>query len=117
VRQDDRDIKGPLVVALAAESKPPEGGGKAGRLVVVGDADVVANQALDQLNNRSFALNAVSWLIEEERALGIQPKERTLAKLFLTQQQMTSLFVLLVLVLPALAVGAGFGVWWRRKRR
>ncbi len=117
VRKDDRDIKGPLVVALAAESKPPEGTGKAGRVVIVGDVDVLANQALDQLNNRSFALNAVSWLIEEERALGIQPKERTLTRLFLTQQQLTSLFVLLVLLLPALAVGAGFGVWWRRKRR
>lgn len=120
VRQDDRDIKGPLPLALAVERKAADAaekpGAKEGRLVVTGDVDVIANQTLDQLANRSFALNAVAWSLEENRALGIQPKVRTLTKLFLTQEKMTSLFVLLVLVLPALAVGAGIGVWWRRKR-
>ncbi len=134
VAQDDADRRGPLALFAAvqpAAPKPDEpapaaapatapaataGTPRGTRLVVGGDSDFAANVAVDQLMNRSLALNAVSWLLEEERALAIAPKERALAKLFLTDRQSSVLFALLVLVFPAVAIAAGVGVALRRRR-
>jgi ABC-type uncharacterized transport system involved in gliding motility auxiliary subunit len=101
-------------------ASPRQGGaasGPHGAMVVAGDVDLATNIAFDQLANRGFMLNAVAWLLEENRALAIPPKDRSLSKLFLTQRQASSLFVLLVGGLPALAVTAGLVVWSRRRKR
>ncbi len=120
VQRDAGDHRGPLTLAYAAEARPPKSDpnakGPFGRIVVTGDVDFASNLALDQLADRGFALNAFSWLLDENRALAIPPKDRSLAKLFLTQQQTNTLFVLLVIGFPGLAVAAGLAVWTRRRR-
>ncbi len=120
LKHDADDHRGPLTLAYAAEARPPKSDpnakGPFGRMVVTGDVDFASNLALDQLADRGFALNAVAWLIDENRALAIPPKDRSLAKLFLTQQQTNTLFVLLVIGFPGLAVAAGLAVWTRRRR-
>ncbi len=88
----------------------------AARLLVVGDADTFANAGIDQASNRAFALNAIGWLLADEGQLGIPPKERTLARLFLTEEQLWTLFAIVVIGLPGLGVGAGLLTWWLRRR-
>lgn len=109
VALDKNDLKGPLPLALAAERE------RGGRLLAVGDVDSFSNLAFDRLANGSFALNAADWLLDEGSALGLRPKDRRLARLFLTGPQLDALFATLVLLLPAMAVGAGLYVWARRR--
>lgn len=85
-------------------------------MIVVGDADMFSNAGIDQAANRGFALNAVTWLLAGEGQLGIPPRERTLARLFLTEEQLWTLFAIVVIGLPGLGVGAGLLTWWLRRR-
>ncbi|MBP7149163.1 MAG: GldG family protein [Acidobacteria bacterium] len=125
VAPDDSDHKGPLTLAYAAarsaaasakgDGAPAPANEPAGRVVVTGDVDMASNAVLDQLGNRGFVLNGISWLMEEERSLGIPPKDRMLSRLFLSVEQVRWLFVLTSLALPLAAVAVGLGVWWRRR--
>jgi ABC-type uncharacterized transport system involved in gliding motility auxiliary subunit len=126
--EDDREGPFPLVVEArrsrpgASSAAAPEGGegeGAAPReavLVLAGDADIVANAFFDNPGNRGFALNLVSYLVDEQQALGIPPKDRELARLFLRGSELMWLFPLVVLLLPALSVAAAVGLWTRRRR-
>ncbi len=141
-RRDEGDRKGPLLLAVAGEKtrlaspeeaipgngkgdeeKDDPGPGEEGtsappgaRLLVIGDADIFSNAGIDQASNRAFALNAIGWLLADEGQLGIPPKERTLARLFLTEEQLWTLFAIVVIGLPGLGIGAGLLTWWLRRR-
>lgn len=104
------DVPGAASVVVMAEV----GGGdrRAGRLVVVGDADFASDAYLDLLGNRDLALNAVSWLAGEPALGGERTKERPevlrpLSPLVLTTRQARTLFVAGVVVEPALVLLAG----------
>lgn len=118
VAQDASDTPGPFPLVAAAEHTSTGSSGKSpgGRLVVGSDVDLAANLAFDQLANRPFVLNIFSWLLEEDRSLGIPPKDRTLSRLFLTQQQLISVFLVTVVLLPLVTVAAGLLVWMKRRR-
>jgi len=91
--------------------------GKKARLVVVGDSDW-ASDALIQVGggNLMLALNSVHWLLSQESRIAIPPKTSVETHLNLTGSQANVLFLLFVVVLPALAVGAGVAVYLRRRR-
>lgn len=113
--KDGADKGGPLAVALAAA--PRTGSALKGRMVVIGCSSLADNAALDQVANRSLTLNSIAWLLEEDRALGIPSKDRALTKLVLDNNQIISLFVLLIVLLPLATIGAGIGVWLKRRGR
>ncbi|HEX9885067.1 MAG TPA: Gldg family protein [Longimicrobiales bacterium] len=61
---------------LAAAVLPEEGEG--GRLVVVGDADFIQGQFIqNNPQNLSFVANAVDWLAQDESLIEIRSKDRT----------------------------------------
>ncbi len=77
----DAGSLGPQILAVAVKPGPAAGdSAKAGggRLVVVGDADLLRSQFV-QANpqNLSFAANAVDWLAQDERLIEIRSKDRT----------------------------------------
>jgi hypothetical protein len=50
-------------LVAAVQLKPAQEGGKGGRALVVGDADVIADQTLAQsLANQQFLVDSVQWL-------------------------------------------------------
>jgi ABC-type uncharacterized transport system involved in gliding motility auxiliary subunit len=125
VALDDSDVPGPAVVAVAVE-KPPEaetgeaaagddaaGGGA--RLVVFGDSDFLTDIDLANAGNSVLALNAFNWLGAREALLGIPPREVEQVSLFLDQQQLRTILLLVLVVMPGAAILAGVLVW--RKRR
>lgn len=116
ITQDPVDQSGPLGLLLAAERKPNGAAGRAARLLVAGDADLAANLFYGSASNRDLWLNAAAWLLDEQQALGIAPKDRTLTRLFVTDEQRTQLMVVLVFGLPALTVATGLLIWWTRRR-
>ncbi|MCX6356628.1 MAG: GldG family protein [Candidatus Aureabacteria bacterium] len=116
---EGKDLKGPVTFGVAVEAAP----GKAGekplknmRLVVIGDADFVANAQVTNLSNASFFLNIVNWLTSREKLIAIGPKMPEQTRVRLNAAQMSSIFWSTLLGMPALGLILGVVVWWRRRK-
>jgi ABC-type uncharacterized transport system involved in gliding motility auxiliary subunit len=116
------DVPGPLDLAVAATLDLPageDGESKRARLVLFGDADLVANDVLrsvgGNLGNADLFLNAVSWLAEEESLISIRATEPTWRMIYLTPPQARLVMYTSVILLPAVVVAAGVWVWWKRR--
>ena len=113
VKQDEKDIPGPVSLAVAAENTQTHG-----RLVVVGDADFASNAYYAAYANADFFLNSVDWLSNQQELIHLNPHTPT-PRVMLTPQQSVLgwLFLLLIFALPAAVLVAGIVVWWRRRQR
>lgn len=121
------DSKGPVSVAVAAEPEKsenlpidddsetisPEEGLK---IVVIGDSEFVSNDHLENLGNRTLAVNTIHWLGEKATRISIPPKKPEQTHLRLNRQQMSTILLLTVLLLPALGIILGIFMWRMRRR-
>jgi ABC-type uncharacterized transport system involved in gliding motility auxiliary subunit len=107
-KPDPQDPKGPLTVAAVATKDKA-------RLVVYGTANLAANQFLNLQGNRDFFLNTVSWLAEEEDQISIRPKDAKQTPVFMNSNQAQAVFLLPVVVLPALVLLGGIVAVVRRR--
>ncbi len=105
---DPQDAKGPLAVAAVATKDKA-------RIVVYGTSAMASNQFINLQGNRDFFLNTVSWLAEEEDQISIRPKDAKQTPVFLSAQQAQAVFLLPVVVLPALVLGGGLVAVVRRR--
>jgi hypothetical protein len=120
VALDDADNAGPAAVGVAVQgvaeatdlevAEPIEY-----RLVVFGDSDFLTDIDISNAGNAVLAANAVNWLAAREELVGIPPRDVEQVSLFLTQQQMRNLLLLVLVAMPGAAILAGILVW--RKRR
>lgn len=112
----DRDTRGPVAVAASAEL--PGDGARAGRLVVVGDADFASNLLLDYAGNRDLLLNAVDWLAGEETLIGSRPPRQLpgVNQLFVSAAQGETIFWLGAVAQPVAALLVGLVVVGLRRR-
>ncbi|HKV10746.1 MAG TPA: GldG family protein [Thermoanaerobaculia bacterium] len=118
VGRDGADLAGPVLLGVAIESEAAGEGKRPTRLVVFGDSEFAANQLLEaNVANSVLLTNALNWLVEREALLGIPPKKTEQVHLTLTSQEMNTIFLLAIVVLPVLAIAAGAGVFYRRRRR
>lgn len=124
VALDESDVPGPAVVAVAVERAPEAETGEAAagdaaaggaRLVVFGDSDFLTDVDIANAGNSVLALNAFNWLGAREDLLGIPPREVEQVSLFLNQQQMRTILLLVLVVMPGAAILAGVLVWRRRR--
>lgn len=145
VALDDGDLAGPVAIAVAIEvgadeetdaeldtvegsqgepsddtlegaKASPEAAERNARLVVVGDADFATNSQLRNVGNAEVAANIINWLVERENLITIPAKEPEQVRLTLTAGEVRSIGLLVFLVLPGLALGAGAAVFSRRRR-
>ena len=100
--------KGPLPVAAVATKDKA-------RVVVYGTSNIASNQFLNLQGNRDFFLNTVSWLAEEEDQISIRPKDTKQTPVFLSAQQGQAVFLLPVVVMPALVLIGGIVAVVRRR--
>ena len=106
VKLDDGvDRPGPITLAVAVQ-----GEGAGGRLVVFGDSDFATNQYFDYQGNGDLALNALSWLAEDESLISIRPREPGHNPIALTESDGEWIFWLSVVLYPALIALVGFMV-------
>jgi ABC-type uncharacterized transport system involved in gliding motility auxiliary subunit len=124
IKLDPSDRQGPVCVLAAAARKLPSlvaadsaGAGKAPetRLVVAGDSDFCTNNFAGFGGNLDLALNALSWLSEEEDLIAIRPREKDDRRIALTQAQAGQVRTIVLAVMPLAVVGLGLAVWWRRR--
>jgi ABC transporter family protein/ABC-2 family transporter len=113
-RPGDRDVRGPVAVAVAAE-RPADGS----RLVVVGSARSFASQLAERggAANPALFASSVAWLTGRLKLVGVGPKTPEQLRVVLTAAQQTRLFWICVVALPALAALAGAALLARRHRR
>lgn len=119
---DEKDRQGPVCVLVAA-ARPVAGDSAASggerrrdaRLVVAGDSDFCSNGYASFGGNLDLALNALSWLAEDEGLIAIRPRDREDRRVLLTEGQAMATGSILILGLPLAAVAAGIVVWWRRR--
>ncbi len=108
------DVKGPVPIAAAAEKSET-----GARLVVIGTADFVSNAQLRGAvrdYSRDFALGSVAWLLQKEARVAVGPKEPEHFKLALTDAQLGTVFLVVFVAMPLVALGGGVAVWWRRRQ-
>ena len=125
VAKDDADTSGPVAVGVALEGSPiappaetaEEDASESDdfRLVVFGDSDFLTDFEISNAGNLTLALNAVNWLVVREHALGIAPRQIEQVSLFLSQQQLRTILLITLLIMPGAAIVLGVIVW--RKRR
>ena len=114
VRKDDRDVKGPVSLAVAIEtSGKPE---KKMRLVVFGDADFASNGGIANAANSYLMAGAANWALEREALIAIPPRATDQVAVTMTRGDIGTMTLVAVLFLPLLAVSAGIAVYLRRRR-
>ncbi len=126
IARDDKDIKGPVSLGVAAEPSAGTGPQEAKdakdakdakwRLIVFGDSDFAANGSVSNAGNLNLGLNAVNWLARQQQALGIAPRQPEQVSLYLSAAQMRGITLLALVGLPGAAILLGVAVWWRRRR-
>jgi ABC-type uncharacterized transport system involved in gliding motility auxiliary subunit len=105
--------KGPFVLGAAATIGS---GSNAGRIVVVGSANWMANNILSApIGNRDLALNMMNWLTSDEDLISIRPKEPEDRRLHVTGSAIRVMFLTSVIFLPLIVIVSGVSVWWKRR--
>lgn len=115
-----KDRKGLIAIGATVSLKEKEGidapKEKRFRLVIFGDSDFSSNAWFSSSGNGDLFLNSINWLAHEEDLISISPKEAKGGRLLLTRNEGRRLFILPVLVLPALVLIFGLTIWRKRRR-
>ena len=96
------DLPGPVTLAVAVHDA-----GTGSRLAVFGDSDFATNQYFQTQGNGDLALNAVSWLAEDEGLISIRPRESGYNPIALTEGDSEWIFWISVVLYPALIALVG----------
>ena len=119
VRKDDNDIPGPLNIGmtLTRDAKGVDGKSHTQRVVLIGDADFLANAYVSQLGNQQLGLNIVQWLASRDAQLNIDIPKAPDTSLYLPGWAVFVLAGGFVVVLPLGLIGFGVARWIIRRRK
>lgn len=118
--QDAIDGQGPATMALALDVAADSGlvHKKPGRVIVLGDSDMISNGILGEgPGNASFAVNCIRWLVGDEGRLSVVGKPSAARRLALTEEDRGKIRWLALGLGPLLAVVLGAAVWSARRGR
>ena len=108
----------PLMVALEKGEVPgviTERGST--RMVVIGDSFCLANHQIDLLANRDFAGYLANWLLDRTQLLdGLGPRPIGEYRLLLTNAQLSTIRLVLLVGMPGTSLLIGLLVWGRRRK-
>jgi ABC-type uncharacterized transport system involved in gliding motility auxiliary subunit len=106
----ETDEKGPHSLGVAVEGEPA-------RLIVLGTAEIAANQYFALFGHKNLLLNLIAWLTTQPDLIAVKPHAAGTQVILLSARQATVLFYTIVLAYPVTVVVAGLGVWgWRRRK-
>ena len=115
------DLPGPIGVAAAVDLADPdeaEGDSRAGRILAFGDTGWLANETLARadVGNLMLAMAAVGWLAEREELVSIPARESSMQALAMTEDDLSGIWIRVMLLLPGAFLLLGFAVWWSRRQ-
>jgi hypothetical protein len=86
------------------------------RLVIVSNATFVEDKALTQdQQGLDFVSAAVNWLLSREQLIGIAPKVATTLTFTLSDDALSNVRWLILVLLPLFPAVIGIAVWWKRR--
>lgn len=116
---DPKKDKGPpLTLAASLERSAPTDTRvqiDSGRMVVVANSDFINSDALTEANV-DFVLSCFNWLLNREDLIGIAPKPTRAFSLSLSDDQLQSIAVLVLVAIPSIAAFLGIISWIKRRR-
>lgn len=110
------DTSGVIPVAVVVERgglRSVEGGST--RIVVVGDSFFLGNEMIKNAVNRDFAANAINWLVDRPKLVGIAPRPVPEYLFNMSDAQMNSVELILLAGIPGGLLAFGLLVWFRRQ--
>lgn len=111
-----RDKQGVIPVAVAVERgglRSVEGGST--RMVIVGDSYFLDNLMMENSVNRDFAANAINWLVDRPKLVGIAARPVRVFVFIMSDSQLRSVQWILLAGVPGAILGFGLLVWFRRQ--
>jgi ABC-type uncharacterized transport system involved in gliding motility auxiliary subunit len=110
------DVEGPFTLAYAVTDPAEKTGARDTKLVVVSSAAFLAS-GIQQVaaGNADFFLNSLSWLSEKKDEISVSAKSLQSYPLRINTLWGLILSAIVVLVIPLGVLGAGLGVWLRRR--
>jgi len=110
------DAQGPFTLAVAITDPATDPAKKDTKLVVVASARFLSQSLSSQIpGNTDFFLNTLGWLRGKADEITVRPKDMLTMRLGLSNLQALLFSGLVVILMPLLVLGAGFGVWIRRR--
>ena len=100
-------------LGLAAVSVSETGG----KVVVFGDSDFASNELLDQASNFDLLPNAIAWLVGEEDQVSIRPNPGARGTFTMSTIQGLIVWLVSVLLIPAVMIGGAVATWLMRRKR
>ncbi len=113
--EDEKDNKGPLYVAIALEKYYEENKGYS-KAVIVGDSDFITNGFINLSENVDFTGNSMNWLSNRDSLIYIRPREGEVGVLRMNPGQVSSIFILVVVLIPLIFILTAILVIFFRKR-
>jgi ABC-type uncharacterized transport system involved in gliding motility auxiliary subunit len=122
----DKDLPGPVplvvLATIAGHQEPAEAGqkdensppAKDGVLVVSGNSLFASNSYFNQYGNGDFFLNIVSFLADEANSITVQ-RPNTNKPLLLTRAQASTIFWIVLIIVPLLVLTLGISVYRIRR--
>ena len=101
-----RDIAGPVTVGILSERRGAESLGlklKGGKLIVYGDASILSNNLFRLYGNRTLVANSINWCLQRKHLLSIPPDRIRNYQLSISEADLRSLIIALMLLPLALA--------------
>jgi ABC-type uncharacterized transport system involved in gliding motility auxiliary subunit len=123
------DVTGPFTIGIALTRKIPAADTQAAdsltkslpsatqRIVVIGDGDFLSNAYLGNGANLKMGMNVINWLAHDDNFINIPLKMTADKNLQLSPMAQGLIGIGFLFVIPLSFAGAGFFVWWSRRKR
>lgn len=110
-----KDKAGPINIGVALER---QFGKKGQRVVVIGNANFLANTFITNGGNLDLGINIINWLAGDDRLITIQPMPLKDININIPSGSIAALVVGYgtQYVLPVIILVAGFFLWWKRRK-
>jgi ABC-2 type transport system permease protein len=111
------DILGPIPLAYASVKNPPEPGGSASRMVVMGDSDFLTTGNINAQANGELFLNTMNWLLGDREGGAVAGKTINADVLMIRGRDFIRIAIICCAVVPLILFLTAFGVWFSNRNR
>ena len=115
----DDEQPGPLTIGYSLTRSQHNSDGELydQRIVILGDADFIANRYIGNGSNLDIGVNLVNWLSYDDKLIAISPRPAPDTRLELTPAMQIAIAVIFLLLLPLLLAASGLWTWLKRRKR
>ncbi|MDT8719115.1 GldG family protein [Clostridium sp. 19966] len=120
IEKEKDDLTGPFDVAVASTNTVSStDSSKNSQLVLIssGISSMFNSSVLAESNggNTDLFMNSMNWLAEKKATSNVRAKDLQTESLTISENQNVIMAGVLIVLIPALAIAAGVGVWLRRR--